>query len=206
MLRIGLTGGIGSGKSAATKIFASLGIQIVDADCIAKDICCKNSSTAQRIAQYFGPQSLQKDGELDRAYIASIIFKQKPQREWLNALLHPLIAAQAQAILHNKNLLTTNNPYIILVAPLLIEAGWKDMVDQVCVIDLPETLQKQRLLHSRNLPINTTESIIACQMSRDKRLLYADDVINNQLSLADLRRQVLLLDTKYRQMSKKPGS
>lgn len=197
-LIIGLTGGIGSGKTTITNYFKELGIEIIDADVIAREVVAIESPALEAIAEYFGDNYLQADGQLNRALLRERIFSNEADRHWLNGLLHPLI--RTNIISQTK---AANSLYCILVAPLLVENNLLALVDRVLVIDVTEKTQLQRTILRDNNSIQQVESIIASQTSRVERLNAADDIINNDNStLTSIEKTVLALDKKYLNLTK----
>lgn len=195
---IGLTGGIGSGKTTITNYFSELGVEIIDADIIAREVVAKGSSALIQIKQHFGEDYIQEDGSLNRALLREKVFSEPQAKLWLNNLLHPLI--RQQIILQTTQAKT---PYCILVAPLLIENNLKTMVDRVLVIDVSESTQLTRTMQRDNNSAELAKSIIASQISRKERLIAADDVINNDdVNLFTLKDNVISLDKKYSTLTK----
>ena len=193
---VGLTGGIGSGKSAVTGIFAEFGIVIVDADIAAREVVVKGSSALQQIADRHGDGILNNEGALDRAQLRKIIFSNPAEKDWLEALLHPLIGETI-----DSQLAQANSTYAILVSPLLIEAKQFDRCQRILVVDVPEELQINRTMARDNNDVEQVKRIIASQLSRNKRLDYADDVIENTDTLASLRQRVEELHTQYEKIA-----
>lgn len=192
MYVVGVTGGIGSGKTTATDYFASLGIDIVDADIASRVVVEPGRPALQAIAAHFGESILRPDGELDRAALRKRIFTNEKEKAWLEALLHPLIAAEIK-----QSLEQASSPYSILVSPLLIEGGQAAICDRVLVVDAPETLQISRTVERDNNDPKQVERIIAAQASRQERLQRADDVIENSGSLETLHQQINQLHQQY---------
>ena len=189
---IGLTGGIGSGKTAVSDIFQSLGISVVDADLASRVVVEKGRPALAEIAHHFGDDILLADGSLDRAKLRALVFKDPVERRWLERLTHPLIRQEIKAGLDNAT-----SPYTLLVSPLLVESGQSELTDRVLVVDVPEELQLSRTMQRDNNPASQVQSIIKAQASRETRLSYADDVIVNDGSLEDLQVQVETLHRKY---------
>ncbi len=197
-LIVGLTGGIGSGKSAAAACFEQLGIPVIDADMAAREVVTPGSAALQQIAAHFGTQLLHPDGELDRTALRQRVFSEPRERQWLEALLHPLIrerivAGLAQAAAQPEV------PYVILSSPLLLETGQDTLVDRVLLIDVDTALQRERVLRRDGSSAATVDAMMAAQWSREQRRAGADDVILNEGSLADLQTAVRKLDARYRQ-------
>ena len=194
---IGLTGGIGSGKSAATDIFASLGIDIVDADEVARDVVAVGSQGLLQIAEHFGKRILLEDGSLDRAALREKVFANPDEKTWLNGLLHPLIRSRMQQLI-----MESTSPYCILSVPLLVENKLTEMCNHVVVVDCPEALQLERALKRDGSSEATIKSIMASQASREERLNAADYVLDNSTSLQALSSQVLALHDNLLLLSK----
>ena len=189
---IGLTGGIGSGKTAVSDIFEELGIGIVDADLASRVVVEKGRPSLEEIAKHFGQGILTEEGELDRAKLREIIFNSDEEKNWLESLLHPAIARQIQ-----DELKASSSPYTILVSPLLLETNQKDFCDKVLVVDVPVETQIERTLKRDDVSLDQVQSIIKAQISRDKRLELADEVIVNDKSFEDLQRAVSKLHQQF---------
>ena len=184
-LIIGITGGIGSGKTAVTDYLASLGITIVDADQAARVVVEPDTPALQTIAEHFGEEILQADGNLDRRALRNIIFNDDEERHWLEALLHPLIKEEMLSQLSQSQ-----SPYSIIVSPLLLETDQHTMVDRIAVVDIPAELQVQRTMARDGIEQSQAEAIMKAQAARATRLEKADDVIDNSGSLDDLHQQL----------------
>ena len=189
---VGLTGGIGSGKSAAAECFAALGVGIVDADIVAREVVAPGQPALQQIAAHFGDQVIAADGSLQRRVLREIVFADPEQRRWLEQLTHPLIAQSIQ-----RQLAASTGPYALLVSPLLLETTQRELVQRVLVIDAPETLQVARTVARDQAQPGQVRQIMAAQMPREQRLAHADDVIVNQGDLEQLRQQVVQLHQQY---------
>ncbi|WP_097305129.1 dephospho-CoA kinase [Pseudomonas chlororaphis] len=189
---LGLTGGIGSGKSAAAQHFINLGIHVVDADHAARWVVEPGRPALARIAEHFGDSVLQADGQLDRAALRRLIFEVPQQRLWLEALLHPLIADEIAA-----HLARAESPYAILVSPLLIESGQYAMTQRILVIDVPQPLQIERTLQRDGISEQQVQAILKAQATREDRLSHADDVLVNDRDLAWLHSEVERLHHFY---------
>jgi len=196
-LIIGLTGGIGSGKTTVSNIFSELGIDVIDADIAARLVVKPGSKALIAIKAHFGAEIIDLHGELDRAKLRSRIFSDPLDRTWLNNLLHPLIR---QEIL--DQIAQAKSSYCLLVAPLLLENNLHQLVNRVLVVNIDQASQIARTLARDPSSEAEVKRIIASQMSSAQRLSFADDIINNQeVSLADIRQQVIDLDKKYRSLS-----
>ncbi len=195
-LIVGLTGGIGSGKSAATQIFQTLGIDVVDADVMARLVVEPGSPALPIIAEHFGQQILNPDGRLDRAALRQRVFTTPTERQWLESLLHPLIRHEIVQRLH-----TPGSPYAILSSPLLLETGQDALTDRVLLIDAPEAQQVERTrLRDRTTP-EEVAAIMATQWSRSQRQARADDVILNDGDLSQLENKVRAMHQRYTALS-----
>lgn len=189
---LGLTGGIGSGKSAAAQCFAELGIHTVDADHAARWVVEPGRPALARIVEHFGSGVLQASGELDRGALRKLIFEDADRRLWLEALLHPLIRQEIAA-----DLARAQSPYAILVSPLLIESGQYQTVQRVLVIDAPQALQIERTMRRDGSSSEQVQAILKAQTQRDDRLSHADDVLVNDRDQAWLKSEVERLHHFY---------
>lgn len=201
MFVVGVTGGIGSGKTAVTNAFAALGITIVDADLASRIVVEPGTEALAQIGRHFGADILQADDTLNRARLRTVIFSDPEQKRWLEQLLHPLIGAEIR-----RQLDTAASPYVIFVSPLLIEAGQRRFCDRILVVDVPEELQLQRTITRDNNDAEQVKRIIASQASRAQRLEQADDVIENSGSLEQLEIGVARLHRQYLQMAQQKGA
>ena len=171
---LGLTGGIGSGKSAVSAIFEELGIQVVDADIVAREVVEPGSVGLTKITAHFGDEILTNNGTLDRAKLRAIIFADESQKQWLNNLLHPLIRG---SMLSQLKQATSN--YVILVAPLLFENGLEKYCNHTLLIDVPVDVQITRTTARDNVSVELAKQIIASQMSRADKQQKAADILDN---------------------------
>ena len=189
---IGLTGGIGSGKTAVSDAFQDLGITIVDADLASRIVVQKGKPSLKKIAEHFGNDILNENTELDRAKLREIIFNSDEEKNWLESLLHPAIANQIQ-----DELKASRSPYTILVSPLLLETNQKEYCNKVLVVDVPVELQVERTLKRDQVSEGQVKSIIKAQISRKNRLEFADEVIINDGSLEELHSTVMKFHQKF---------
>lgn len=192
VLKIGLTGGIGSGKSTACKIFSELGIPIIDADIIAHETVQTGRPALQSIINEFGEDIVTANGNLDRKKLRDKIFKNETTRRKLEDILHPLV--YREIINETKNIYSK---YCIISIPLLLETNSKKIIDRILIIDLPEELQISRASIRDNTNRHDIEAIIRSQISRKNRLTAADDIINNEGNVNNLRKQICDLHTLY---------
>ncbi len=191
MLKIGLTGGIGSGKSAVSKLFSELGVTIIDSDLIAHELTQTGSILTKEIAEYFGKDVIQNN-KLDRSALRKIIFTDPEAKQWLEKLLHPAIIKKM--LLDSEK---SNSPYCIFVIPLLIEGKFQSLVDRILVVDSPIELQIQRTKDRDQKSDSEIKAIINAQSSREEKLAVADDIITNDGSIENLKNAVDLLHKKY---------
>lgn len=189
---LGLTGGIGSGKSAVSAIFEELGIQVVDADIIAREVVEPGSVGLTKITAHFGDEILTRNGTLDRAKLRAIIFADESQKQWLNNLLHPLIR---ESMLSQLKQATSN--YVILVAPLLFENGLEKYCNHTLLIDVPVDVQITRTTARDNVSVELAKQIIASQMSRADKQQKAGDILDNNRPLEEVKTDVQKLHEKY---------
>ncbi|QDX82966.1 dephospho-CoA kinase [Denitratisoma sp. DHT3] len=193
---VGLTGGIGSGKSAAADMFAQLGAAIVDADAVAHDLTGPGGAAMASIREAFGPALVTPAGALDRTAMRQLAFTDPSARARLEAILHPLIAAEGAARMSAA--MAHGAPYVIHAVPLLAESGGaRQHMSRILVVDCPEDLQVSRVIARNGLAAEEVRRIMAVQASRAQRLAIADDVIVNDGDLERLRRQVAVLHAKY---------
>ena len=182
---VGITGGIGSGKSAVTQRLEEHGIPVVDADVVAREVVEPGRPALAAIAQHFGPEILLADGTLDRAALRKRVFEDPAERTWLEGVTHPAIREE---IIHQLG--QARAPYVVLSSPLLLEAGQNDFTDYVVVVDVPEELQVARTSARDNNDPLLVRKIMAAQLSRADRIARGDEVIDNRGSLDELREQV----------------
>ncbi|WP_460421465.1 dephospho-CoA kinase [Pseudomonas sp. ZL2] len=182
---LGLTGGIGSGKSAAAQRFVELGVHLVDADQAARWVVEPGRPALARIVERFGPGVLLEDGQLNRAALRELIFADPQQRLWLEALLHPLIGQEIFSYLAKAE-----SPYAVFVSPLMVESGQYKRTDRLLVIDAPQELQVQRTLLRDQTSAEQVQAILKAQASREERLRHAHDVLVNDRDLDWLRSEV----------------
>ena len=198
---VGLTGGIGSGKSAVARLFAERGITVVDTDAIAHALTKPGGAAMSAIRDEFGDHVADADGALDRAAMRAIVFADPSARRRLEAILHPMIRSESESQLAAD---ATRSPYAILVVPLLVESGdYRKRADRVAVVDCAESTQIDRVMSRNGLARNDIERILEAQATRAERLAAADDVINNDGGLAELPAQVERLHQQYLTLSRR---
>jgi dephospho-CoA kinase len=193
MFTVGLTGGIGSGKSTVADCFAALGVPVIDTDVIARDLTAPGGAALAAIRAAFGATVMQADGTLDRAALRRRVFADSAARHQLEAILHPRIR-QGVA----QKLATLTAPYALIVIPLLVETGdYRDVLNRVLVVDCPEAVQIARVMARSGLVHGEIKAILAAQAGRAERLAVADDIIVNTVSLGALRAEVAALHQRY---------
>jgi dephospho-CoA kinase len=195
---VGLTGGIGSGKSAAADEFAALGASIVDTDAIARELTDKGGAALAHIERRFGAAFLDASGAMNRKKMRDHVFADPAAKQALENLLHPLIREESA-----RRIAAASGPYVVHVVPLLLESpGYRDRVDRVLVVDASEQAQLARVRARSGLSADEVRAIMRTQVSRAERLAGADDVIDNSGSLEALRKQVGALHQKYLQFAR----
>lgn len=194
--RVGLTGGIASGKSTVARLFADSGIPVIDTDVIARDLVQPGMPALEEIRARFGNTVLSTAGNLDRSAMRKIIFESDEARRELEAILHPRIGAET---LRQADL--ANGPYQLIVVPLLVNSPLRQYLDRVLVVDCSEVEQLKRLMLRDEETAAQARRILAAQSSREERLAIADDVVRNDASLQQLADDVKVLDLKYRRLA-----
>lgn len=189
---VALSGGVASGKSTIAHLFAQLGVPIIDADIIARQVVEVGTPALEQITKHFSQEILLENGELDRSQLREIIFNNDHERLWLNNLLHPIIAQETQ-----KQFAQQTKPYVIWVVPLLIENNLHQLADRVLMIDIPEALQLERLINRDRISESLAKKMIATQVCLTDRLAFADDIIVNDGDLESLKIQVDNLHKQY---------
>jgi dephospho-CoA kinase len=198
---IGLTGGIGSGKTVVSKLLANLGAGIVDTDLIAHQITAPQGAAIALIREQFGPEFITTDGALDRSRMRALVFQNPEARKLLESITHPLIRQETtkQALESVRD----GALYLVFAVPLLIESGsWKPLIDHLVVMDCPKETQIERVMQRSNLTRQEIEGILAAQASREERIGQADTVIKNEGSLSDLAEEVQSLHQKILKIQK----
>jgi dephospho-CoA kinase len=195
-LRIGLTGGIASGKSTVADLFSELGAAVIDTDVIAREVVAPGQPAIDEIRERFGEQMIDSTGNLDRAAMRELIFADDDARTDLEAILHPRIGAETR-----RQADAAGGDYQLIVVPLLVGSPLVQFVDRVLVVDCQKDTQIKRLLERDTESVEQAERILAAQASREERLAIADDVVNNDHSLDHVRDQVIDLNRKYQRLT-----
>jgi dephospho-CoA kinase len=191
-LRIGLTGGIASGKSTVAQRFLDLGVPVIDADEAARAVVAPGTPGLAKVIQRFGGGMVAANGELDRRSLRELIFSDPGARRDLEAVLHPFIRANME-----DRAQTAHGPYIVMAIPLLVESGSIDRVDRILVVDVDEAVQLQRVMARDGCSLEQARAILESQASRSARLTAADDVLLNAGTVTDLRQSVDRLHERY---------
>ncbi len=198
-LIVGLTGGIGSGKTTVANLFADLGAAIVDTDAIAHELTGPRGAAMPQIAQAFGMKVLQPDGSLDRAGMRQLCFSDPLARKRLESILHPMIRHESSVRCNQAHAA----PYILLVVPLLIESGaYQQQVQRILVVDCDESVQVSRVMQRSGMTAEAVRAIMVTQATRAERLAAADDVVNNEGPPENLLKQVSMLHQRYTAMAR----
>ncbi|PSU47080.1 dephospho-CoA kinase [Photobacterium frigidiphilum] len=193
---IGLTGGIGSGKTTVANLFGDYGIDIIDADIIAREVVEPNTTGLNAIVDKLGADILLTDGTLDRSKLRNAIFNQQQLKDWLNGLLHPLIREKMLS-----NISKATSPYCLLVVPLMVENNLQTMTHRLLVVDVDESVQIKRTQTRDNVAPEHVKKILMAQASRQNRNAAADDIISNNGNSAELKNKVAELHQEYIKMS-----
>lgn len=193
MYVVAITGGIGSGKTTVANQFAALGIEVVDADLIAREVVAPGTPALAAITSHFGPEMLTEQGLLDRRVLRERIFSDPAAKSWLNALLHPIIRSEML-----RQCAAVSSPYCLLVVPLLVENRLTELADRVLVIDVDEATQIERTCRRDGVSREQAQAILASQANRSERLAMADDVLDNQSGTTEtIRARILALHETY---------
>lgn len=198
---VALTGGIGSGKSTVADEFAHLGVTVIDADIIARQVVEPGTPALLAIAERFGPQMINDDGSLNRRRLRERIFAHSEDKAWLNELLHPLIQQETR-----RQMQASTSPYLLWVVPLLVENRLTDKADRILVVDVPKETQIERTIRRDGVSREHAEHILAAQATREQRLAAADDVIENMGSADAVASHVARLHDKYLMLASQAAS
>ena len=200
-LRVGLTGGIGSGKSTVERYFQDLGAPTIDADAISRRVAEPGQPAFADIVALFGPEVVDDSGRLRRALMRERVFEDLALKKRLEAVIHPLVRREIQAFIDR-----VDGPYCVICVPLLLETGARARMDRILVVDAPEALQASRASQRDQADAAQIRQIIAAQIPREERLRAADDVISNDGNLENLKLQVKRLHAKYLELASHPGA
>lgn len=192
MLRVGLTGGVASGKTTVANLFAELGAGVIDTDAVAREVVAPGEPGLDAVAAEFGADVLTASGTLDRRALRQIVFAEPARRRALEAILHPLIRARTL-----ERLEELQAPYAVVVVPLLLETGFDSLVDRIAVVDCPRQVQLERLIARDRMELSAAREMLSAQTDRETRLARADDVIDNGGALEPTLRRVRELHAVY---------
>ena len=193
MFSVGLTGGIASGKTTISNLFADLGVPIIDTDIISRNLLAPGEQAYHQVCAHFGSEILQANGDIDRGALRKIIFSNPQQKTWLETMLHPLIFQRS----HDAIVENSRARYVLVVVPLLFETNFQSLVDRILVVDCPSDQQIKRLVKRDNIDETLADSMLKQQLSNAERLKRAHDVIKNRDDDADLASQVAALHRSY---------
>ena len=200
-LRVGMTGGVASGKSTVSQAFARLGVPIIDTDDLAREVVAPGTEGLEAVRSAFGPAVITGDGQLDRRALRDRIFADPAARETLEAITHPRIEA-----LMAQRLAALTTPYAIVVVPLMVEAGWQDHFDRILLVDASVADQKRRVMQRDQLSEPAARRMLENQANADQRRAIADDIIDNRHNHAALQSQIAALDRRYRDLAARRSS
>ena len=198
MFSVGLTGGIASGKTTISNLFAELGVLVIDTDVISRSLLAPGEQAYRQVCAHFGKQILFDNGEIDRVALRNIIFSNPQQKSWLETMLHPLIFQRS----HDAIVENSRASYVLVVVPLLFETNFQSLVDRILVVDCPADQQIQSLMKRDNIDDQLAHSMLAQQSSNKERLTRAHDIINNRENDADLATQVAAWHQCYTELAK----
>jgi dephospho-CoA kinase len=201
MLKIGLTGGIGSGKTAVSDQFQRLGINIIDTDIISRELMHHDQAVLKKVVEIFSDKVLDCKGAVDRKKLAQIVFRNKKQKQQLEAILHPAIRNEVNQQIQSFSQHTPPPKYLIVVIPLLLETGFTDLIDRILVVIAEENIRVERIKQRDNRTLDEIRAIISSQVNDEKRIRAADDIIENNNNFKQLESQVRILHKKYLQLS-----
>jgi dephospho-CoA kinase len=196
---VGLTGGIGSGKSTVSRMFAELGTEVIDADLVSREILAPGSTAWNEVMHHFGERVRATDGSLDRGQLRAVIFADPEEKRWLEGTLHPLIRAEIL-----RRIAASQRSWLLLSVPLLLESPAYDFVDSIVVVDVPEALQLSRTIARDAVNEAQVRAIMATQIPRQQRLALADHVIHNDTDLHSLQQEVSSLFDRFERLAGEP--
>ena len=198
MFSVGLTGGIASGKTTISDLFAGLGVSVVDTDVISRGLLQPDEPAYRQVSDHFGPSILDSEQRIDRAKLREIVFSNPVAKSWLEKMLHPLIYQRSLDEIRAQS----RADYVLVVIPLLFETNFQALVDRILVVDCPRETQMQRLLRRDRIDESLARTMLAQQFSNEQRLARAHDIIDNRSDDCDLEAQVQALHQQYLQQAK----
>ena len=198
MFSVGLTGGIASGKTTISDLFAKIGVPVVDTDTISRQLLEPGELAFEQVCEHFGDDILDQDGKIDRRRLREIVFSQADEKTWLETMLHPLIFQRS----HDAILANAKSEYVLVVVPLLFETNYQSLVDRILVVDCPAEQQIERLMKRDRIDEALARKMLAQQLSNTERVARAHDIIDNRSETADLESQVAALNDFYLELSR----
>lgn len=198
---VGLTGNIGSGKSTAAKMFSQLGINVINADKISRQITQPGTDAYEQIRTHFGDEAIQNDNTLNRSYLRELIFKNPSERKWMEELLHPIIRAKMKKMVD-----LSSSPYSIIEVPLRLEKNTYPYIQRILLITAPEEVQIARVRARDNCSVEQAKTILATQPPLEERINHADDYIENTISIAELRIKIKALHDMYLHLAREQST
>ena len=198
MFSVGLTGGIASGKTTISDLFAKRGVPVVDTDTISRQLLEPGELAFEQVCEHFGDDILDQDGKIDRRRLREIVFSQANEKTWLETMLHPLIFQRS----HDAILANAKSEYVLVVVPLLFETNYQSLVDRILVVDCPTEQQIERLMKRDRIDESLARKMLAQQLSNAERVARAHDIIDNRSETADLESQVVALHDFYLELSR----
>jgi len=197
MFSVGLTGGIASGKTTISNLFAKLDVPVVDTDIISRKLLEPGELAFDQVCAHFGKRILKADGEIDRNRLREIVFNNRDEKSWLETMLHPLIYQRS----HDAMLATAPTSYVMVVVPLLFETNFQPLVDRILVVDCPPAQQIERLVKRDQIDESLAQKMLSQQLGNEERVARAHDIIDNRSASADLESQVANLHRLYLELS-----
>ncbi len=198
MFSVGLTGGIASGKTTISDLFAKRGVPVVDTDTISRQLLEPGELAFEQVCEHFGDDILDQDGKIDRRRLREIVFSQADEKTWLETMLHPLIFQRS----HDAIVANARSEYVLVVVPLLFETNYQSLVDRILVVDCPAEQQIERLMKRDRIDESLARKMLAQQLSNAERVARAHDIIDNRSETADLESQVVALHDFYLELSR----
>ena len=198
MFSVGLIGGIASGKTTISDLFAKRGVPVVDTDTISRQLLEPGELAFEQVCEHFGDDILDQDGKIDRRRLREIVFSQADEKTWLETMLHPLIFQRS----HDAILTNAKSEYVLVVVPLLFETNYQSLVDRILVVDCPAEQQIERLMKRDRIDEALARKMLAQQLSNAERVARAHDIIDNRSETADLESQVAALHDFYLELSR----
>jgi dephospho-CoA kinase len=197
MFSVGLTGGIASGKTTISNLFANLGVPVVDTDIISRNLLEPGELAFDQVCAHFGPGILSADGKIDRARLREIVFNNRDEKSWLETMLHPLIYQRS----HDAIVTKAGADYVLVVVPLLFETNFQSLVDRILVVDCPSAQQIERLVKRDHIKESLARKMLSQQLENAERVARAHDIIGNRANDTDLESQVAALHKRYLELA-----